>query len=184
MRKAFTLVEILTTMAIIVVLAGILFSALSSSVAASKKTICISNLHQIQVAMTLYKNDAGEYPAGEASSAFLPYLGGTLLTCPYTDTAQYQDPPEMRVNYFLNGYTSFLSPAELECRITRGSEYPLVYDGNHASPLVARSVGKPVYLFARVDGSVAVEDYNQAFYFEINPSVFPCPKASMFSNLK
>jgi len=185
MKKAFTLVEILATIVIIAILAALLFPALRSTVSASKNTVCVSNLHQIQVAMTLYKDANGEYPpSSEKWDGFLPFLGGTSLKCPFSDIANYQDPPPLRVSYFLNGFMSYLTQPELDCRSSRGSAYPLVYDINHASPLVARTVGKRLYLYARVDGSVATEDAKMADSFGLNPSAFPCPKAGEFSNLK
>ena len=186
MKKGFTFVEVLTVIVIIGILAALLFPVLSSSMSASKTTVCISNIHQIQVAMTLYKDDIGEYPpSSEKWPGFQSYLGGHPPKCPYTDVAEYRNSPRLRVDYFLNGYSSSPSrKAQVECRETRGASYPLVFDVHHANTLVARSAGKRIYIYGRVDGSVAVEDAKEADRYNTNPSEFPCPQAGEFSNLK
>lgn len=58
--RAFTLVEILTTLAIIMVLAGILLGVLNSGRARARVTSCASNLSQIGAALLLYVGDHDE----------------------------------------------------------------------------------------------------------------------------
>jgi prepilin-type N-terminal cleavage/methylation domain-containing protein len=60
-RRAFTLVEMLVVVAIIAVLAGILFPVFSRSREQARKTGCTSNLSQIGKAVLLYSADAGEF---------------------------------------------------------------------------------------------------------------------------
>ena len=62
-RRGFTLIEILAVIVIIASLAAILLPVASSSVAAAKKTVCISNLYQVGVATGLYLADNDDtYP--------------------------------------------------------------------------------------------------------------------------
>ena len=78
--SAFTLIELLTVIAIIAVLAAILLPVFARVRENARQTTCISNLHQIGVALSLYRDDNGEYPAlllGYAENANgLPWAPG------------------------------------------------------------------------------------------------------------
>ena len=59
---AFTLVEMLVVIAIIGILAAILFPAFSRAQESARQTNCASNLSQIYTAVSLYKQDTRRYP--------------------------------------------------------------------------------------------------------------------------
>ena len=66
-RVGFTLIELLVVVAIIAILAAILFPVFAQAKLAAKKTACLSNMKQIGLGLKLYGNDYdGEAPLPSA----------------------------------------------------------------------------------------------------------------------
>ena len=64
-ESAFTLIELLTVIAIIGILASILIPVVSSVRASARAAVCISNLREIHMGFTLYAEDHnGRFPSG------------------------------------------------------------------------------------------------------------------------
>ena len=57
MKRAFTLMELLATIAIIAILAALLLPVLVHARNAARKTVCQNNLHQIDLAVIMYVSD-------------------------------------------------------------------------------------------------------------------------------
>lgn len=110
-RRAFSLIELLVVLGVIVVLLGLLMPVLSKARSAVARTKCLSNLHQIGLAYELYLQDNGQrvmrvnpiptdtnllpYPAPSLVDVLQPYLskinpnassgvsiGGEVFHCP------------------------------------------------------------------------------------------------------
>lgn len=61
MRRAFTLIELLVVMAILAILAAILFPVFAASKDAAKTAVCLSHMRQVGLALQLYADDADEF---------------------------------------------------------------------------------------------------------------------------
>jgi prepilin-type N-terminal cleavage/methylation domain-containing protein/prepilin-type processing-associated H-X9-DG protein len=68
-RRAFTLVELLVTVAVIAVLVSLLLPALSKGKAAARRIVCLNHFGQLTKAQLLYAHDNGDDIARES---FLP----------------------------------------------------------------------------------------------------------------
>jgi|GEM_PF-2468850 prepilin-type N-terminal cleavage/methylation domain-containing protein len=80
MRKGFTVVELLTCVAIIGVISALAFPAFASAQRKGLVTQTTSNLHQIQVAAELYRQgESGVQDFGSASDMGLPTLEHMIL---------------------------------------------------------------------------------------------------------
>ena len=63
--RAFTLIEMLVVIAIISLLAALLFPVFMSARADARRAVCLSNMHQISTAVTMYAQDYDDlYPYG------------------------------------------------------------------------------------------------------------------------
>jgi prepilin-type N-terminal cleavage/methylation domain-containing protein len=119
MQRAYTLMELLVTIAIIAILAALLFPALSAAKARAQRTVCLNNLHQISLDIHMYAGDfqdAAPKPAWSSNSvymddntAFKKLLDAQTMTnlfiCP-ADTFYYDFRMSVTNHYVTEGFHS------------------------------------------------------------------------------
>jgi prepilin-type N-terminal cleavage/methylation domain-containing protein/prepilin-type processing-associated H-X9-DG protein len=71
-RAAFTLIELLVVMAIVAILAAILFPVFALAKTSAKKTANVSNLRQLAMGVQMYAMDNEGYPMMSSPSSFNP----------------------------------------------------------------------------------------------------------------
>ncbi len=77
-QPGFTLIELLVVIAIIAILAAMLLSALASAKERARRTVDVSNLHQLGLSCTMYAGDSRDFlPGGNADINHLPMSSWT-----------------------------------------------------------------------------------------------------------
>ena len=127
--RAFTLIELLVVMAIISLLAALLLPALGRAKESGRGAACLSNLHQIGIALQLYVQD---------NHNRLPYMNDKSLT-----TTNPYPPPDVVLSNYLGNLNVLRCPSDKKQVFeTTGSSYAWnsLLNGEDADHLIAMGI--------------------------------------------
>jgi len=96
--RAFTLIELLVVMAVISLLAALLLPALGRAKESGRGAVCLSNLHQIGIALQLYVQD---------NHNRLPFMNDKSLT-----TTNLHPPPDVVLSNYLGNLNVLRCPSD------------------------------------------------------------------------
>jgi prepilin-type N-terminal cleavage/methylation domain-containing protein/prepilin-type processing-associated H-X9-DG protein len=123
---AFTLVEVLVTIAIVAILAAVLLPAIQQAKERAKRIQCLNNLHQIGVAQYNYAADHDGWFCTHLQDAS---IGNTPNMC-----ATAWDPPIWGVNFF-EGLSNYVVKSDvLYCRSARRPGLNSAYSTSTVQP--------------------------------------------------
>jgi len=125
----FTLMELLVVIALIATLAGLLLPVLGRAKESGRAAVCLSNLHQIGVALQLYVQDNGNR---------LPFMRDKSLT-----TTNELPSPDVVLTNYLGNFHVLLCPSDRQNLFqSTGSSYSWnsLLNGQDAEHLVALGI--------------------------------------------
>jgi prepilin-type N-terminal cleavage/methylation domain-containing protein len=82
LRRAFTLIEVLVVIAILAILAGLLFPVLAAVREQARQTQCRGHLRQIGLALAMYRDDYAAFPLRLSGLAGAYVTDPRLFLCP------------------------------------------------------------------------------------------------------
>lgn len=159
---AFSLIEIVVTLGVLLTLLAILLPVYSRSMRKAHHTTCISNLRQIYVAYQLYAGDNDDvWPTHQPiDDPILTYLGGRKLKCHVCET--FLAPWPENIPQYLNvgaarpSRDPSLAQARKDCELLRDTQLPVLLDKNHRGMRVLANYGEEAIFVTRKDGSTTM----------------------------
>ena len=123
-HRGFTLIELLVTIAIIAMLAAMLFPSLARAKGSAQKISCVNNLRQLTAAAHMYSDDfEGQYPRRAIPTwitrLFPYYVTAALLKCPGDSQppislASLPGPEKAPRSYLMNGWNDYFQITQSE----------------------------------------------------------------------
>lgn len=181
--KGFTVIEILVCIAIIAVLAALLFPLFSSTKRRSVEVYCHNNLRQLWLAAQSYESDFGVPPPNNyVLPAWRDYILSNNFRCPISVSSEQASRQTGDYVVAFDNRPGSVGSSRVDCAVLRGSSMPVAYDDNHAMTINAASIGYRANLFVRQDGSLGRTVGNLLQQFALHPEKFPCPFANARDN--
>lgn len=108
-RRGFALIELLVVLAIIAILAGLLFPIFAKARAQGRQTQCLSQLRQIGLAIQMYQQDFEELPP-RLSALYPGYISEARLYICLRDpqAGQHEGGPRLEGNVYLATGVSYV----------------------------------------------------------------------------
>ena len=154
-RAAFTLLELLVVIAILALLAALLFPVFVSSREKARQTACVSNLHQIGLALAMYREDYDNVNCRYRScpdkvgdetctnvSATVPTGPNESWWAPF-DTTQLPEPPDPEAIKYQGPKAGMLQPYVKNLTIFKCPSYPQGQVGYAMSYIYGGPMGQP-----------------------------------------
>jgi prepilin-type N-terminal cleavage/methylation domain-containing protein len=173
--RAFTLIELLVVVAIIAILAAILFPTFARAQWRSRNSVCLSNLHQIGMALDGYAADNEDHlPVG------VDTYWGDLMHVPTPNTKYlryvmadrtldnvWRCPADTGYRWWNTGFATAFIDYKPSCYVSRGQSYNynllMVWDPvkSKLSPLAVASVRRPAEIALMMDAHFMWHNRNQ-----------------------
>lgn len=153
--RGFTLVELLVVIAVIAILASVLFPVFAKVKQAAHRAACLSNLKQIGYAVRMYQDDySGAYPSWGDYPSQVPGWGHTywvkmlidgytrsrkLFNCPGAGNPIEAGSPPMKMSYSYNEYIFYAKHGFYKETKVRRPQYTLLISDGHDCALITDS---------------------------------------------
>ncbi len=147
-KSGFSLIELLTVIGIIAILAAIIFPVMASVKKRARMTNCMTNLQQISNALAMFKMDNHKFPV-----ALVPVVAGQPFSAARSDAGLYGE-------YVKGGAKVFLCP---ESSFTDENATTLQNVGKAAGTQL-------IYTYSSYDGYVNAGTYEQHYAYDWWPT--------------
>lgn len=189
-RIGATLLEIITVMTILLVIAAVIFPVFTRSKERAKEAVCVSNIRQLLASIEIYANDHdGNNPwLSPSSPDYIKYVGGVGLYCPVPVPGSGRRSEYINVSSRPPDLPEFKFPDPDypkkydACKELRQGAFPYILDVNHVSKLQRANTGRSAAIVGRANGSI-VSVVDPIAKLTGEESALPCDPSLFWLNL-